>query len=144
MEARRKRYGAGTSVTPSPPDIISLEHCEVHLRERRVVKDGESLRLSPKEADLLAHLSSRAGEIVTREELFTAVWGYSPNAVSRAVDATLLRLRKKIERDPSEPVHLFSLYGQGYRFVLPQVVEKAPPMDLLHNLNDMCLLLYSI
>ena len=82
----------------SLPPVLVLDACEVHLQDRRVVRDGSSAKLSPKEAELLIYLWKKRGEIVTREDLFTGVWGYSPNAVSRAVDATLLRLRKKIER----------------------------------------------
>ena len=74
---------------------------------------------------------------MTREELFTEV-GYAPNVVSRAVDATCRWVRKKIER-PTNPVHLFSLYGQGYRFDCPEESKapKARPTDLPQHMEDL-------
>ena len=124
---------------PSPPTLIRLSTCTIDLDKKVVLRDGEATRLSGKEHELIRYLASRAGDIVTREELFTEVWGYAPNVVSRAVDATLLRVRKKIEEDPSNPVHLFSLYGQGYRFDCPEESKapKARPTDLLQHMEDL-------
>ena len=68
---------------------------------------------------MFAYLASRPGEAVSREELYAQVWGYADAVVSRTVDTTVRRLRTKIEADPSNPAHLQTVHGQGYRFRPP-------------------------
>ena len=57
------------------------------------------------------------GEIVTRERLLEEVWGYEHYPTTRTVDNHMLRLRQKLERNPSDPRHILSVYGEGYKFV---------------------------
>ncbi len=72
---------------------------------------------TPTEARLLACLASHEGQPVPREHLLREVWGYSPYALTRTIDTTVRRLRKKIEPDPSEPRYLLTRYGIGYALV---------------------------
>ncbi len=82
--------------------------------------------LTPLEARLLTCLVQHEGEAVTRETLLTEVWGY-PRAVStRSVDNTIMRLRAKIEADPTSPDHLKSVRGVGYLLELPSA--QPPPV----------------
>jgi len=81
-------------------------------------------RLTSLEARLLAYLAERAGQAVSRDELLVQVWEYAPGVVTRALDTTVRRLRRKIERDPSTPEHVLVEHGFGYRFVPPRA---APP-----------------
>lgn len=105
--------------------MLRLNHAAVDLVRRTVVAaDGARSRLTAGEAELLGFLASRPGEVLAREELLVEVWGYHPSVRSRAVDHTMRRLRAKLERDPSEPEHLLSEYGRGYRFV-PAVGSTA-------------------
>ncbi len=62
-------------------------------------------------------LLEAGGEPVSRHRLLSEVLGYSPRVQSRALALVVLRLRRKIERNPSDPRHLFTAFGQGYRFV---------------------------
>jgi len=64
---------------------------------------------------------------VSRIELLTSVWGYSASAQTRAVDSTVVRLRRKLERDPRRPDHLHTVFGEGYRLVVPRV--SSTPLD---------------
>ncbi|MEQ1507361.1 MAG: helix-turn-helix domain-containing protein, partial [Myxococcota bacterium] len=84
---------------------------------------GRSDRLTLREAELLAYLARRPGETVPREEILTDVFGYLPNLATRAVDTAVSRLRAKIELDPDQPVHVISVYGEGYRFQ-PAVTDR--------------------
>ncbi|MEZ4323087.1 MAG: winged helix-turn-helix domain-containing protein [Myxococcota bacterium] len=86
--------------------------------------DGE-VRLTSREAALLAHLAARPGEVVSRNELLREVFGVSERVRSRTVDTTMARLRQKIEPDPAAPVHLRTLTGRGVQFV-PREVSAAP------------------
>jgi len=93
-----------------------------------VEREGKDLRLSAREAELIEYLAERPGEIVSREELLEEVWGYSATVVTRAVHYTMVRLRKKVEADPSSPVHLFTVHGRGYRF-LPDAGNAPKPAE---------------
>ena len=88
-------------------------------RARSVRRDGEVAALTELESALLVYLQARAGEAVTREELLREVWGYREGVQTRAVDFTVTRLRKKLERDPAAPALLQSVRGLGYRLAPP-------------------------
>jgi DNA-binding response OmpR family regulator len=57
------------------------------------------------------------GEVVTRDELLNEVWGYEAYPASRTVDSHVAGLRAKLERDASQPEHIKTVYGVGYKFV---------------------------
>ncbi|MBX2800532.1 MAG: tetratricopeptide repeat protein [Myxococcales bacterium] len=105
--------------------LLHLAACTVDLAQRSVRTEEGSVRLTAREAELLAYLVARPGETVPREELLVEVWGYAPHVASRAVDATAARLRAKIERDRDEPDHLLTVHGVGYCFVPSQGARAA-------------------
>jgi DNA-binding response OmpR family regulator len=55
--------------------------------------------------------------VVSREALLDKIWGYEKFPTTRTIDNHILKLRKKIEEDPARPRHIFSIYGEGYRFM---------------------------
>jgi DNA-binding response OmpR family regulator len=73
--------------------------------------------MTRKEFAILRFLASRAGEAVTRDELLNEVWGFEAYPVSRTVDNHVAGLRAKLEADPSDPAHILTVHGVGYRFV---------------------------
>jgi DNA-binding response OmpR family regulator len=80
-------------------------------------RDGEEIPLTPREGDILRHLRSRHGNVVTRDEFLLEVWRYKSAAVeTRTVDNTLAALRKKIERNPADPEIVLTVRGKGYRW----------------------------
>lgn len=78
--------------------------------------DGRSHELTQKEAMILQTLADRDGEVVSRDELLDAVWGYEVFPSTRTIDNFIVRLRKRFERRPEEPVHFHTVRGIGYRF----------------------------
>jgi two-component system, OmpR family, alkaline phosphatase synthesis response regulator PhoP len=78
--------------------------------------DGSEHALTHKEAMILKMLAERAGKIVTREEVLDRVWGYEVFPSTRTIDNFIVRLRKRFERNPEEPVHFHTVRGVGYRF----------------------------
>lgn len=92
-----------------------------------VHRDGARVALTTKEREVLEYLAERVGEAVTREALLADVWGYRPDAMTRAADHTVRRLRQKIEVDPAKPVHLLTVHGVGYRLV---VARAEPPVSV--------------
>jgi DNA-binding response OmpR family regulator len=86
-------------------------------KTREVTLDGEPLRLTGKEFDLLIFLASNPREVFSRTQLMDRVWGYEAALDTGTVTVHIRRLRSKIERDPSTPRYLETLWGVGYRFV---------------------------
>jgi DNA-binding response OmpR family regulator len=83
---------------------------------RDVVVDGRLLRLTAKEFDLLWFLASHPRQVFSRDQLMAAVWSYEPAFDTGTVTVHVRRLREKLERDPSKPRHLETVWGVGYRF----------------------------
>ena len=96
------------------------------VRQRFVRGDGAAVPLTAREARLLEHLADRVGEDVDRDELLVQVWGHRSVSLSRAVDTTVARLRRKIEHEPTSPRLLLTVHGHGYRLV-PDDAELVEP-----------------
>ncbi len=86
----------------------------VDFRRFRVVRHGAVVPTTDREFDLLRCLAERAGKTVSREDLLRIVWGYSDMPLTRLVDNAIVRLRRKIERDPHKPMLIRTVYGDGY------------------------------
>jgi len=80
-------------------------------------RDGRPLELSAKEFEMLRYFAGRHGEVVSREDLLNAVWGYHSMPGTRTVDTHMVKLRQKVETDPAQPRHLITVHGLGYKFV---------------------------
>jgi DNA-binding response OmpR family regulator len=89
----------------------------VDLDRHEARKGEEELDLTPREFRLLGYFLGHQGEVVSREELLDAVWGYDTIPFTRTVDTHIAKLRKKIEDDPSDPQHLITVHRLGYKFV---------------------------
>ena len=101
----------------SPASRIELEGLTIDPATREVERDGEILRLTAKEFDLLYFLASNPRRVFSRDQLMGRVWGYEAAVDTGTVTVHMRRLRSKIERDPSNPRHLETVWGVGYRFV---------------------------
>lgn len=82
---------------------------------------NDQIALTPIELELLHYMMMHAGRLLERETLLRDVWGYDYFGKTNLVDVAIRRLREKIESDPSQPVYLLTVRGQGYRFALPNV-----------------------
>ncbi len=97
-------------------DVFLFPNLTVDFRRFSVIRDGTEHQLSRYEAEILRMLISRRGEVVTRGDLLSKVWGYVHLPTTRTVDNHIARLRKKIERQPDAPTHVVTVHGIGYRF----------------------------
>ncbi len=88
----------------------------VDLRKRIVWIDGDDSRLTTHEAGVLEYLIANQGRDISRDELLQEVWGYASGTSTRTVDNQILKLRKKVELEPSDPRHILTVHGTGYRF----------------------------
>ncbi len=96
---------------------IEVGDLEIDLVRRSAVLDGYDLDLRTKEFDLLVHLASQPGRVFSRSQLLEGVWGEEGSGGSRTIDVHVSLLRRKLEEDPSNPAHLLTVRGVGYRFV---------------------------
>ncbi|WP_433531713.1 response regulator transcription factor [Micromonospora sp. CA-263727] len=88
-------------------------------RSRQVSLDGEPVELTPREFDLLRHLATRAGEVVTKRELLTEVWQIPYGGADKTVDVHLSWLRRKLGESAQQPRYLHTVRGVGVRLVSP-------------------------
>lgn len=80
-------------------------------------RGDEEILLTPREGEIVTHLRSKGGNVVTRDEFLLEVWRYpTANVETRTVDNTLAALRKKIERDAADPQLIVTVRGKGYRW----------------------------
>lgn len=108
-----KRSGA----QPSRDERLLFERLAIDAASREVTKDGRPLRLTAREFDLLWFLASNPRRVFSRDHLMSRVWGYEAAMDTGTVTVHMRRLREKIEDDPSQPTHLETVWGVGYRFV---------------------------
>ena len=88
----------------------------VDLAKVSVARNGERIKLTPKEFELLAYFVKRPGRVLSREKLLNGVWGYDYVGQTRMVDMHVSHLREKLEDDPKHPVYIQTARGFGYRF----------------------------
>ena len=96
---------------------LSADGVSIDTIKRVVTKDGEPVRLTPKEYDLLVMLAHHAGRVVTHKTLLTSVWGVAHGEDLHYLRVFIGQLRGKIERDPADPKIIRTEPGVGYRFV---------------------------
>ena len=114
----RVRAALRRTLAASEPSTGQMVRGEVTIdfNRHRAYRQGQEVRLTPKEFDLLVLLASRAGQVVTRRAILKAIWG--PNAVDQPEHLRVLmgQLRKKLEPDPTRPRYLLTEPWVGYRF----------------------------
>jgi DNA-binding response OmpR family regulator len=108
---RRSRSGG------MAPERLSFGDVELDAHTREVRKDGVEVRLTAKEFDLLWFLASHPRRVFGRDQLMSRVWGYEAALDTGTVTVHVRRIREKIEDDPSEPRHVQTVWGVGYRVV---------------------------
>lgn len=89
---------------------------ELDISACRLSKNGQEIKLSPKELKLLGFFLKKEGKALTRDEILNAVWGYNSFSGHRSVDRFVTTLRNKIETDPHNPAFIQTLREIGYKF----------------------------
>ena len=101
---------------PESPDVIRIGGVELNDSDRTVTVDGEPVKLTAKEYDILNFLMSNAGVIYPPAEIYRRVWGNVPVGVDNAIAVHIRHIREKIEINPAEPRYLKVVWGRGYKF----------------------------
>lgn len=97
-------------------DQLKVGRLTIYPQKQKVTLDDEEISLTPKEFDLLQLFAGNPGKAFSREELLAKVWGYQFEGYDHTVNSHINRLRNKIEKDPSEPEYLKTVWGIGYQF----------------------------
>ncbi len=97
---------------------LRAEDMEVDLLTRRVLRDGRSVVLSTTEFELLSYLLRHRGQVLTREQILSSVWGYQHDPATNVVDVYIGYLRRKLGR-PGDPAPIFTVRSVGYRLGSP-------------------------
>jgi two-component system response regulator ResD len=97
-------------------DPIQCNDLTIDPVSRRVLVDGEGVQLTQREFDVLLFLARHPGQVFSRNQLMDAVWQYSFYTDTSTVTVHVRRLRAKIELDPTQPRHIETVWGVGYRF----------------------------
>ena len=103
---------------PSAPSArIAFGDLQLDAEKREVRRGSDELQLTAKEFDLLWFLATHPRKVFSRDELMRRIWGYEAAFDTGTVTVHVRRLREKVEAVPSEPRHLQTVWGVGYRFV---------------------------
>ncbi len=123
---RRTAAGAKAGAGEKPPvaGVMRFPELVVDWKRFTIVRDGQETQLSRYEAEILRMLIEHRGEVVSRQDLLRKVWGYVHLPTTRTVDNHIARLRKKLEDDVENPVHVVTVHGLGYRFE-SQLLEES-------------------
>jgi DNA-binding response OmpR family regulator len=109
----------------APTRVLEAFGLELDASSRTVRLHGKPLALTATEFRLLEYLMTRPGVVFSREQLLNAVWGQDKAITDRAVDVYVLRLRQKVEPDPTAPTFIHSIRGFGYTFEPKRAMATA-------------------
>jgi DNA-binding response OmpR family regulator len=101
----------------SVENVYVFEDVMVDCSNAEISRGGEKIAVTTKEFETLKFLAQNSRRVISRDELLREVWGYRTGASTRTVDTHILRLRRKLERNPSHPTHLLTVHRVGYKFV---------------------------
>ena len=104
-------------VKEPPIDEYSFDGRVIDFENLELRTGGQTIRLTLMEMELLRYLITHKGKVVSRKSILEDVWGLNEETDTRAIDNFIVRLRKYIEDDPSQPRRLLTVRGVGYRFV---------------------------
>lgn len=111
--AKQQRYK-----TASPGGEFVFGDAVVNFSAMEARRNGQPVALTALEFKVLKYMIQNESRVLSRDELLNRVWGYQNYPRTRSLDNVILRLRKKLEREPSRPIHFRTVHGVGYRFLL--------------------------
>lgn len=114
VKANLRRINLDEANDDKRRDRLIIHDLVVDLTLYQVTKSGVPVTLTHREFQLLAFLAARPGQVYTREQLVTEIWGMDYEGDERAVDVTIRRLREKLEPDASQPQYVMTRRGVGY------------------------------
>jgi DNA-binding response OmpR family regulator len=117
IHALLRRTNAGAAPA-SESDAFQIGPATIDPKTFQVRRDGVVDELTAKELSLLRLFYTQAGEVLSRDRLLSQVWGYNYYGTTRTLDQTIVQLRRKIGDNGSQPKHILTVHGVGYKLVL--------------------------
>ena len=108
---------AGRLEKPNPESDSVFGDVRINFSEMTAFRKGQPLTMTAMEFKALKYLIQNPRRVISRDELLNEVWGYQNYPSTRTVDNHILRLRQKLEREPSEPRHFITVNRTGYKFL---------------------------
>lgn len=116
VKALLRRASASETEDSSKLDQMDFGDLVIYPKKRSVQLQDELIELTSKEFELLLLFANNPGRAYSRQELLDVVWGYQYSGYSHTVNSHINRLRSKIEKNPSEPKYITTVWGMGYKF----------------------------
>jgi DNA-binding response OmpR family regulator len=113
--ARIRAIFRRTSRLPLSAETLEIGDAHINLAAHTLTAFGTTHELSFYEVELLRMLSERMGQPVSRDEILSKIWGLEASPTNRTVDNFIVKLRKKLEKQPDKPKHILTVYGFGYK-----------------------------
>ena len=107
----------------APVSILSFPGLEIRQHQRQVLRDGKDISLTRLEYSTLVLLASNPGIVLTRTQIFEAVWNMDSDSCHSSISTVICNLRKKIEPDSKNPTYIKTVLGVGYKFDVKSVGE---------------------
>ncbi|HWR82195.1 MAG TPA: response regulator transcription factor [Candidatus Deferrimicrobium sp.] len=111
------RRNAWLAAERSEGDVFEFAGRRINFRTFEASGPGGTFQLTRRECMVVKYLIEREGEVVSRDQLLDAVWGYHVYPSSRTIDNFILKIRKIFEDNPRKPVYFDTIRGTGYRFL---------------------------
>lgn len=105
--------------TPNGEGDLEFGHLKIVPSQFKVIANGQEVKLSKKEYEILLYLAQRANRLVSADELLRQVWGYHEGVKTRTLNVHIARLRTKLELDPRNPTLIRTVPCRGYMLVSP-------------------------
>lgn len=116
VKALIRRASSSDDEDSSKIDMLDFGDLIIYPNKRSVQLDDDLIELTSKEFELLLLFAKNPGRAYSRQELLDVVWGYHYSGYSHTVNSHINRLRSKIEKNPSEPKFITTVWGMGYKF----------------------------
>ena len=100
----------------APASVLSFPGLEIRQHQRRVLRDGKDINLTRLEYNALVLLASNPGIVLTKTQIFEAVWNMDSDSCQSSISTVICNLRKKIEPDSKNPTYIKTVLGVGYKF----------------------------
>ncbi|WP_104086514.1 response regulator [Arthrobacter sp. GMC3] len=112
----RLRAASRRAGTTTAEPLVETAEFTVDLANKKVTRAGEAVRMTPTEWSVLELLVRNPGRLVSQQQILSEVWGPAYAKETHYLRVYMAQLRRKLERDPANPVHLLTEAGMGYRF----------------------------
>ena len=116
VDSLYRRVEMHTPKAAAPVDDITLGEFVLNLRRRTLLKNGRNIELTQVEFQMIEYFFNNPDTALDRTDILEKVWGSNYFGEEKIVDVNIRRLRMKVEDDPSQPRHLVTVWGMGYKW----------------------------